>query len=99
VVHSTFYWLAVPKDAAKAGQEIIASIDGQGIEVSAREIATVIVRLNDAMANLDEPITIRSGGKVLFQGKVKRTIATLSQTLANRGDRDLMFSAEVTVTP
>jgi predicted esterase len=99
VTHSSFYWLAIPKNAAKAGQEIIASVDGQVFEVSAKDIPTVTIRLNDALANLDEPLTIRSSGKVLFQGRVKRTVAVLAQTLAERGDRDLMFSAEVTVTP
>ena len=99
VTHASFYWLAVPKDLAKAGQEIIAERHGQTIDLKAKDIATVIVRLNDAMLNLDEPVIIRSGEKVLFQGKVPRTLGTLAKTLTERGDRDLMFSAEVTVQP
>ena len=55
------------------------------------------VRLNDAMLDLDRPITVTSGGKTLFSGPVKRTIRVLAKTLAERGDPKGMFRAEVTV--
>ena len=60
-------------------------------------MSQVLVRLNDAMLNLDEPVTVRAGEKELFAGRVPRTIATLARTLAERGDPELMFSAEILV--
>lgn len=99
VLHTSFYWLAVPKENAKAGQEIIAERDHQTINIHTKDVPTVSVRLNDAMLNLDEAVTLQSGDKSLFKNPVHRTIGTLHQTLTERGDRQLMFSAEVTVTP
>ena len=98
VLHTHFYWLSLPKDTARAGQDIVAERKGQTIDVHSKDVSTVVVRLNDRMLNLDEPVTILSGGKTLFSGKLTRTIGTLRRTLEERGDPELVFSAEVTVT-
>ena len=39
------------------------------------------------------------GEQELFRGRVPRTIATLSKTLAERGDPKGLFSGEVVLTP
>jgi hypothetical protein len=90
------YWLAVPKDKATAGAVAIAVRDGQTITLTkAEKLSTLLVRLDDRMANLDDTITIKHDGKVFAQVEPKRTIATLLKTLAERGDPELMFSSEV----
>lgn len=99
VTHGTFYWLAVPKESAKAGQEIRATRKGQSIEIETKDVPTLSVRLSDGMMSLDEPVTISANGKGAFSGKVERTIGTLARTLAERGDKHLMFSAEIPVKP
>lgn len=99
VLHTSFYWLAVPPAVAKAGQEIIAVRRAQTIELTAKDVPQISVRLSDAMLDLDQPVTVRVGEKEVFSGKIARTIRMLAQTLAERGDRDLMFSAEVAVSP
>lgn len=99
VTHDSFYWLAIPAGTAKAGQEVIAERKAQTISLTTKDVPTVIVHFNDAMLNLDEPITIKTGEKNLFTGPTPRTIATLAKTLKNRGDRDLIFSAEIEVKP
>ena len=96
--HARFYWLATPKDQAKGGQEIIAERASQTITLSAKNAHTVTVLLNDALLDLDQPVHIRSGATILFQDRLPRTIATLARTLAERGDTNLTFSAEATVT-
>jgi hypothetical protein len=98
VLHLSSYWLAVPKEIAREGQEIIAERKGQGIVISVKGVTSLLVHLNDAMMNLDEPVTVQVSGKEVFSGSVTRTIATLAGTLAERGDRDLMFSVEIPVT-
>lgn len=97
VVHTQLYWLAVSKDVAKRSQEIVAERKGQTFTLTAKDVPTFSVLLNDAMCNLDEPVTVTLGDQKRHEGPVNRTIATLARTLEERGDRDLIFSAEVKV--
>ena len=57
----------------------------------------LFLRLDDRMADLDQPVTVKYQGKSLFAGRPQRTIATMIKTLAGRGDPRLMFDAEVVV--
>jgi hypothetical protein len=96
--HDRLYWLAVPKAEAKGGQLVVASRRGQHIEVEKAEgVKTLTVLLSDAMMDLDKPVTVSMGRKVLFNGVARRTVAGLNGTLAERGDPDLVFEAAVTV--
>lgn len=98
VTHTRCYWLARPKDEVKAGQELIAERKGQVIMLASSNVGTVTVLLNDAMLDLDQPVVVRADGEVLFSNLVSRTVARLAETLAERGDTNLAFSAAVTVT-
>lgn len=98
VTHTRCYWLARPADEVKAGQLLVAERDGQVITLTATNVHTVTVLLNDALLNLDQPVVIRSSGQTLFSNRVTRTIARLATTLEERGDTNLAFSAAVTVT-
>jgi hypothetical protein len=98
VPHDSYYWLAVPPDAAKLGSLVIASRSGQIVTIEKADgVSKLIVRLDDRFIDLDQPVTIRQDGRTLFQGKVPRSAATLEKTLASRGDPELMFAAEVEV--
>ncbi|MEM9825925.1 MAG: sulfatase-like hydrolase/transferase [Planctomycetota bacterium] len=97
VLHDQLYWLGVPPDAAKAGTQITASINGQSIEIQTETVDEVIVYLDDRMFDLDQPVVIRSGDQVLFQGVVKRTIGHLAQQFEARSDPELSFPASVKV--
>ncbi|MDB5303176.1 MAG: hypothetical protein JWM97_725, partial [Phycisphaerales bacterium] len=97
--HDRFYWLAVPPKEARGGALVVASRDGQKIEIEkAEEVANLVVMLNDAMVDLDKPVTVTMKGKELFKGVAPRTIGALQATLAGRGDPFLTFPAAVTVT-
>ncbi|MBX9677265.1 MAG: hypothetical protein K2X38_00790 [Gemmataceae bacterium] len=99
VAHESSYWLAVPKDAAFAGAEVVAQRKGQKIDVvrASDKISKLHVRLDDRMADLDQPIEVSSGGETRFNGTAPRTIAAMLKTLAGRGDPELMFDAEITI--
>lgn len=98
VTHDRFYWLAEPADQAKAKQTVVATRDGQAVEIEKAEgVHALTIRLNDDMADLDSPVTVTSKGKTLFTGRVNRTIATMWRTLDGRGDPRLVFDAEQTV--
>ena len=98
VAHDRGYWLAVPPDEAKVGTLVIAERAGQRVTVTEAEgVKTLLVRLDDRVANLDEPMIVTRAGKELYRGTPKRTIGTLLKTLIGRGDPALMFDAEIEV--
>ncbi len=97
VTHSRFYWLAVDPKDAKARTQVVATLQGQTIEIVSSDVPRFIVRLNDQMLDLDHPVTITSQGKTLFKGKASRTIETLAKTLSERGDAASVFRSEIEV--
>ncbi len=99
VTHDRLYWLAVPQAEAKGGQEIIAERSGQSISVTAKSNAHVTLLLNDALLNVDEPVTVTVNGKALPPQRATRTLAVIRRTMDERGDPGLVFSAEIKITP
>jgi hypothetical protein len=98
VTHEQFYWLALPSGAARVNQEIHAQRQGNTIKIlQVKDVDRLMIRLNDAMLNLDAPVTVQQGPRRLFRGVAPRTVQTLAQTLQERGDPRLVFSAEITV--
>ena len=97
VLQSRFYWLAVDTTAIRGRAEVIARRDGQRFDVQSPDVDRLTIRLNDDLADLELPVSITSGDKKLFEGRVTRTIATLTKTLNERGDPRAVYSAEVQV--
>jgi predicted esterase len=96
--HDRSYWLAVPDGEGKVGSLVIAARTGQTVEISTVEnVAKLLIRFDDRMADLDKPVTVKHDGKVLFAGTPPRTISVMLKTLASRGDPKLIFDAEVEV--
>lgn len=98
VRRSRFYWLAVDSASLPDRAEVVVARSGQSFAIEKSDPPALTIRLHDAMIDFEKPIRITSGERVVFEGKVKRTIATLAKTLAEYGDRSYVFSAEVTVT-
>ncbi|MDZ4781960.1 MAG: transglutaminase domain-containing protein [Planctomycetia bacterium] len=98
VTHDRFFWLALRDGQAKGGAEITADIDGQSVRIKADDVRRITVRLNDELVNLDEPVKIQFGDAEVSAELAPRTIATLHETLAERGDPASMYSAEVQVS-
>lgn len=96
--HHRSYWLAVPPKEAKGDSLVIVQRSGQTVEiVAAEKVARLLVWLDDRMMDLDKPVIVKHGAKELAKSTPHRTIANLVQTLGGRGDKDLMFDAEITV--
>lgn len=92
------YWLFVSSEEAEFGDTLSAEYTGQTVTVTeAVGVSALSVRLSDKMMSLDQDVVIIRDGKELFRGAVTRTIGTLSKTLDERHDPELMFSAEVAV--
>ena len=96
--HDRSYWLAVPPGEASGDSLVVAQRDGQAVEItSAEKVGKLLIRLDDRMADLDRPITVKYAGKEVFNGTPPRTVAVMVRTLSGRGDPKLMFDAEIGV--
>jgi predicted peptidase len=91
-----FYWLAT-KGEVKGGAVVQADLKAQSITLDPGDAQSLKIRLNDAMLDLDKPVTVTSGDKTLHKARLRRTIGTLAGTLAERGDPKSIFSAEIVV--
>jgi len=98
VTHGRFYWLSLDDDQHRPGSLVTATVDGQRIDLTAENVDKLRVRLADGLVDLDQPVKITAGERVLFEGVAPRTAATLAKTLAERGDPAGVFAAEVEVT-
>jgi len=99
VRHDRFYWLKVNPETVPDRALVIAEIDGQTISIEQTDVSELSVRLNDSMADLDQPVLITGpDGDALFHGTVPRTIQTIAVTLGERLDPTTTYCSEVTVT-
>jgi predicted esterase len=95
-----FYWLATRPDYQRVEgrtDSVTAQIKGQAIHLSVEGFETLRVRLNDAMLDLDQPVTIIVNGEKRFEDKPPRTLATMLETFEEYHDPNLIFPAEVEV--
>lgn len=97
VTHHRFYWLALPPGTAKVGQEVYADHRGSTFTLKAVGVTNLVVRLNDKLCDLDQPVTFRTASQTLLTARVPRTIAVLARTLDERGDPASIFSGEARV--
>ena len=94
---SAFYWLGVPISQAAKGKKIEARIDGNTIEILSSDYTQATLYLNDKMMDLDKPVRVVFGDKVLFEGPVTRKPDVMRQTLRERGDLSYIFPVRVDV--
>lgn len=98
VLHDRSYWLAVDRPDPKG--RVIATRAGQTITIElARSTAALRVLLDDTMVDLDQDVIVVREDREVHRGPVRRTIALLARTLAERGDPRAMFCAEVLTQP
>ncbi len=95
--HKRFYWLAV--ETPVAGSKVVVERRGQTIHVvEASGLKELTFRLDDTMVDLDRPVVVMQGERVLFKGLLTRSEQVIQKTLAERGDPAGIWFAEVTVT-
>ena len=62
------------------------------------EDAIWLVLLDDALADLDKPVTVRCEGKIEHEGVVKKGKEVLKEILAERGDPKMMCPGRVEIS-
>jgi hypothetical protein len=86
VVHSRFYWLEIPVNAALAGKKITAGFKQQTITVDGDIPPGFSLRLSDRLLDLDQEIKIIVNQGKPMNHKPTRTAATLLASLMQRAD-------------
>lgn len=100
------YWLALPSMPAALPLRLEARLRDNQLVLEATRTGsdgkaapatdgTVLVRLADGMADLDQAIACTVNGVAREPLRVRRTLATLVHTLAERSDPRLAFPVEV----
>jgi len=98
VTHDRFYWLQIPNAAAaSAGDRIDAVVDGQRITLTGKVPAGTALRLSDRLLDLDLPVQVVVNGKKRFAGKVRRTVAPILASFAQRLDPSSAATASLTL--
>jgi predicted esterase len=97
-VHTRFYWLERPAEAAKPNEIYAAHVEGQTITIETPGPGKLTLRLSDALLDLDRPIRVMAGAKVVFEGTVPRSFAAVVQSLGEREDPDTVATALLPVS-
>lgn len=68
---------------------------GNAIDITAEEVRELRVWLDDAMVDLERPVTITVNGRKMHEGVLKRSLDTLIDDARRRHDTSMLFSASV----
>lgn len=98
VYHSRHHWLAIRQANHRPGAVVRALRDGQRVDLESSAEAEIVLRFNDQMLDLDEPVTIYVRGQQVHNDIIPRTIEVLASTLAERGDPSSLFGGELSVS-
>lgn len=98
VTHTRFYWLAIPKEAAKENQQITAEVVGQTIRLTGDVPNQTTIRLSDELLDLDQPVQVVINGREVFQGRVERKAEVIRESLRERADRRSAATAKIVLT-
>jgi hypothetical protein len=95
VRHERFYWLQVPHESATAGDRTIVSVNGNEIAIEHCDAKVITILLSDSLLDLDKSVSVKLPSGVISQYDVKRTIAQIAESLAERFDKAACYSAKI----
>lgn len=98
VLHSRFYWLKVPADSAKAGDEVAATVEDNTIRIEKSSPKQLTVLLDDRLLDLDRPVGIILPDGTRSEQAVIRTIANLALSLGDRNDPESLSCGAVDIS-
>lgn len=92
-----FYNLSIPEGTAVKGKEIRIESEGNVINIIRNDYDTFFIHLNDSIADLSKPVTVKTNGKKIFKGKLHRKAEHISESITKRMDPAYIFSAKIEV--
>lgn len=87
-----FFWLHVPEPGK--GQELNAACRENKITVTSKNISAAELFLDSRLADFSKPVTLRVNGKQTSH-QLAPSLAVLCETMLERGDPDLAFTARL----
>lgn len=81
VLRDNLYWVGVPEIHRRQGAKIVADINGQTLRIEESDSPVVLVGLNDAMLDLDRPVTVVFGDKTVTTKRFRRSASSLNTPL------------------
>lgn len=96
-LNTSMYWLSLPKSKVKGGGLIVAEHFGNDFTIHNCYTDELTIGLNDQMIDYRKPVIVRYQGKVIFKGKVKRTLADLQSSWDERKDTHYAFPTRLKV--
>ena len=96
--HARFYWLERAPEAGRPNEVYAAHVEGQTISIEAPGSGSLTLRLSDALLDLDRPIRVFAGGRVVFEGSVLRSFEAVVRSLREREDPKTAASALLPVS-
>lgn len=96
VIHARAYWLQA-NGKLSARDRVVADREGNQFRIEETSIDGLSILLNDEFVDLDQPVSVSVKGVEQQGVEAKRTIQTLLETLLDRDDPQMMFSAKVEV--
>jgi acetyl esterase/lipase len=71
---------------------------GNTVKATTRGVAAFTLLLSPDMFDFNQPLRVEANGKVVFEGRVERSVATLMKWAARDNDRSMLFAAELPVS-
>jgi hypothetical protein len=96
--HSRFYWLERAPEAVRPNEIYAAKVEGQTISIESPGSGSLTLRLSDALLDLDRPIRVFAGGRVIFEGSVSRSFEAVVRSLREGEDPRTVASALLPVS-
>lgn len=97
VAKARFYWVSIDPAEAEQGKELRLSIKDNAVSIERCDYERLTIWLNDNLADLDKPVTVRLGKKRLFKGRVKRSRENMEESLRQSNDARYAFPAKITI--
>lgn len=105
--HDRFYWVLRSNNNSCGGGEIRVTREGQKVLIDltkcpqSAQVESLTFRFNDSMVDMERPIEIyrhdKTGRLLLAEVQLTRTIGDMCRTLAERGDPNAVYYAQVKV--
>src|SRR5579862_7185400 len=92
-VHQRFYWLERAPETTRADEVYAAHVEGQNITIETPSTGKLTLRLSDSLLDLDRPVLVTAGGRTVFDGSIRRSLAAITQSLQEREDPELIATA------
>ena len=70
---------------------------GNAVEVTSRGVEEFTLLLSPAQFDFSQPVKVTTNGRVGFEQRVEKSVATLMKWAARDNDRTMLFGAEVKV--